>query len=75
MTIDEMLELSQKANTDIEAWNTLEDYITTLSYGRVNQILEYLPPWGGLGFDIEVHGPLRSMCDDAREEMEREAFE
>lgn len=76
MTIDEMIDLSRKASDARAdaAWNELEDHIATLSYGRVNEILDYLPSWDSPLFVGDTHGPLRSMCDDAKEAMEKESL-
>lgn len=75
MTINEMLDLAAKADQPFagtDAWNRLEDHIATLSYGRINEILRYLPEWGDTNFDMSKgHGVLRSMCEDAKEEIER----
>lgn len=76
MTIDDMLDLAKKADkpfTGSEAWNRLEDHVATLSYGRVNEILRYLPDWSDVGFDMDKgHGVLRSIYETAKEDMEKE---
>lgn len=79
MTVDDLLIMSHDIYTNMgtnnpSEWNTLEDHIAGLSYGRVNELLAYLPSWGAIQnpMDFARYSVLRSMLEDAKEFMEAE---
>jgi hypothetical protein len=76
MTIDELTDLSREAfnvatKSGVDAFNRLEDEIAGYSYGRINELLRYLPDWADMNStQFKTYSPLVAILESAKASIE-----